>query len=104
MENGGINLGHGPKPPLVMKWFGRAGAEKIPPSSLDLVLSWLLFYLFGSSIVVRSVKSKKDSQNVCLIRVITKLPNSEQSYKGKVKTNKYINRKNQSTTGKLWKS
>ena len=31
------------------------------------------------------------------IRVITKLPNSEQSYKGKVKTRKYINRQNQST-------
>ena len=26
------------------------------------------------------------------------LPNSEQSYKGKVKTDKYINRQNQSTT------
>jgi hypothetical protein len=37
------------------------------------------------------------------IRVITKLPNSEQCYKGKVKTHKYINRQNQSTTGKLWK-
>ena len=36
-----------------------------------------------------------------MIRVITKLPNSEQSYKGKVKTHKYINRQNQSTTGKL---
>ena len=35
------------------------------------------------------------------IRVITKLPNTEQSYKGKVKTHKYINRQNQSTTGKL---
>ena len=35
------------------------------------------------------------------IRVITKLPNSEQSYKGEVKTHKYINRQNQSTTGKL---
>jgi hypothetical protein len=35
--------------------------------------------------------------------VITKLLNSEQSYKGKVKTHKYINRQNQSTTGKLWK-
>jgi hypothetical protein len=35
------------------------------------------------------------------IRVITKLPNSEQSYKGKVKTHKYINRQNQSKTGKL---
>ena len=29
------------------------------------------------------------------IRVITKLPSSEQSYKGKVKTHKYINRQNQ---------
>jgi hypothetical protein len=35
------------------------------------------------------------------IRVITKLPNSEQSYKGKVKTHNYINIQNQSTTGKL---
>jgi hypothetical protein len=33
-----------------------------------------------------------------VIRVITKLPNSEQSYKGKVKTHNYINRQNQSTT------
>jgi hypothetical protein len=38
-----------------------------------------------------------------LIRVITKLPNSEQSYKGKVQTHNYINRQNQSTTGKLLK-
>ena len=37
------------------------------------------------------------------IRVITKLPNSEQSYKGKVKTHNYTNRQNQSTTGKLRK-
>jgi hypothetical protein len=35
------------------------------------------------------------------IRVITKLPNSEQSNKGKVKTHNYINRPNQSTTDKL---
>ena len=37
------------------------------------------------------------------IRVITKLPNSEQSYKRKVKTHNYINRQNQSTTEKLWR-
>ena len=36
-----------------------------------------------------------------LIKEITKLPNSEQSYKGKVKTHNYINRQNQSKTGKL---
>ena len=35
------------------------------------------------------------------IMVITKLPNSEQSSKGKIKTHKYINTQNQSTTGKL---
>ena len=49
--------------------------------------------IFNSIIDVLVVKSK--------IRVITKLPNSEQSYKGKVKTHKYINRQNQSTTEKL---
>ena len=32
------------------------------------------------------------------LKVITKLPNSEQSHKGKVKTHNYINRQNQSTT------
>jgi hypothetical protein len=37
------------------------------------------------------------------IRVITKLPNTEQSSKGKSKTHKSINRQNQSTTGKLGK-
>jgi len=35
------------------------------------------------------------------IRVITKLPNTKQSSKGKVKTHKSINRQNQSTTGKF---
>ena len=30
--------------------------------------------------------------------MITKLPNCEQSYKGNVKPNQYINRQNQSTT------
>jgi hypothetical protein len=36
-----------------------------------------------------------------LFLVITKLPNTEQSSKGKGKTHKSINRENQSTTGKL---
>ena len=36
------------------------------------------------------------------IRVITILPNSEQSYKGKVKTHKYKNRQNQSTIEGCW--
>jgi hypothetical protein len=47
--------------------------------------------------------AKNNSQNNSIqsIKVITKLPNSEQSYKGKVKTHNYINRQNQSTTGKL---
>ena len=37
------------------------------------------------------------------LRVITKLQNTEQSSKGKGKTNKSKNRHNQSTTGKLGK-
>ena len=49
-----------------------------------------------------SVISSREQVNFQWIRVITKLPNSEQSNKGKVKTHKYINRQNQSTTGKLW--
>ena len=44
--------------------------------------------------------AKKETKRTSY-RVITKLPNSEQSYKGKVKTHKYINRQNQSTTEKL---
>jgi hypothetical protein len=47
--------------------------------------------------------SRQQSKPIDNIRVITKLPNSKQSYQGKVKTDKYINRQNQSTTGKLWK-
>jgi hypothetical protein len=38
-----------------------------------------------------------------IIRVIKKLPNTEQSSKGKGKTHKSTNRQNQSTTGKLGK-
>jgi hypothetical protein len=90
-------------------------------TSLSLVLLWQLFYLFCSSIVINtvivtagnfepyflfSIVVRLISGNffsLCPlweIRVITKLPNSEQSYKGKVKTHKYINRQNQSTTRK----
>ena len=55
-----------------------------------------------------NINQKKINLSGCMpliklkrIRVITKLPNSEQSSKVKVKTHKYINRQNQSTTGKL---
>ena len=47
------------------------------------------------------LKTPKDLQLSNKGTVVTKLSNSEQSYKGKVKTHKYINRQNQSTTGKL---
>ena len=47
------------------------------------------------------IKQKKShKKGIGEIRVITTLPNSEQSYKGKVKTHKYTNRQNQSTTRK----
>jgi hypothetical protein len=42
------------------------------------------------------------SREPLYIRVITKLPNSEQSYKGKVKTHKYINGQNQSHLAMNW--
>jgi hypothetical protein len=44
---------------------------------------------------------EKDETNTFSDLIENKLPNSEQSNKGKVKTHKYINRQNQSTTGKL---
>jgi hypothetical protein len=47
--------------------------------------------------------NKKNNQNRS-IGVITKLPYTEQSSKGKGKTHKSTNRQNQSTTGKLGKS
>jgi hypothetical protein len=40
-------------------------------------------------------------KQIRLIRSLKKFMNSEQSYKGKVKIHKCINRQNQSTTGKL---
>jgi hypothetical protein len=56
------------------------------------------------AVVVYIWTTRHDITKILLkIRVITKLPNSEQSYKGKVKTHKFINRQNQSTTGKLRK-
>ena len=61
----------------------------------DIVLKFLTFDTDGQHSTWRY--DKKNDCNLP-IRVITKLPNSEQSYKGKVKTHKYINRKNQSTT------
>ena len=51
---------------------------------------------FTSVLVTRGAVIGGDSEFT-----LTKLPNSEQSYKGKVKTHNYINRQNQSTTGKL---
>ena len=51
--------------------------------------------------LIESVTGYVLHMTVYQIKVITKLPNSEQSYKGKVKTHNYINRQNQSTTGKL---
>jgi hypothetical protein len=53
--------------------------------------------------VIKRENITQNSIYLLLIRVITKLPNSEQSYKGKVKTHNYTNRQNQSITGKLWK-
>jgi hypothetical protein len=53
-----------------------------------------------NTLLQHSLEFSSKLKSVVSIRVITKLPNSEQSYKGKVKTRNYINRQNQSTTGK----
>jgi hypothetical protein len=53
-----------------------------------------------SQLPVVTSKEVLQAKEYLKIRVITKLPNSEQSYKGKVKTHTYI-KTNQSTTEKL---
>ena len=66
-------------------------------SKLEVPMINKKIIIFVNTQVKKMAKFERKQQ----IRVITKLPNSEQSYKGKVKTHKYINRQNQSTTGKL---
>jgi hypothetical protein len=63
-----------------------------------VIFSNIFTTVFQSQTVKQSNAKQCCNMN---IRIITKLPNSEQSYKGKVKTHKYINRQNQSITGKL---
>ena len=59
--------------------------------------------------IIRYVSWLNDFLNILLkvqyYQILDKGNNkiTEQSYKGKVKTHNYINRQNQSTTGKLWK-
>ena len=71
------------------------------------VISWLSVLLVEETEVPgkhhRPAASHCQTLSHKWIKVITKLRNSEQSYKGKVKTHNYINRQNQSTTGKLGK-
>ena len=56
--------------------------------------SYLIFHILTLSVPVESYNAgKRDAHE---IRVIKKLPNTEQSSKGKLKTHKSINRQNQS--------
>jgi len=55
----------------------------------------------GSLQIQATLDRRRSTKTNKTIRVITKLPNSEQSNKGKVKPHKFINTQNQSTTGKL---
>ena len=58
-------------------------------------------YIFVYRFEDMEINSDIRKFSVYQIKVITKLPNSEQSYKRKVQTHNYINRQNQSTTGKI---
>ena len=72
--------------------------EVIPETRRALIIRYLPFYFYMSNMreskLSHASTAKSNKGN-------NKLPNSEQSYKGKVKTHNYINRQNQSTTGKL---
>ena len=76
----------------------------------DKIISWMFtsfilvwFMVLNTTFNNFTVKSWWSVLLVEEIRVIIKLLNSEQSSKGKVKTPKYLNRQNQSTTGKQGK-
>ena len=89
-----------------LKWSGRVSSScsTCGPVVLPLLQTrWYVMNEVRTGLLSRHVKHICGSVVSLSIRVMTKLPNSEQSYKGKVKTDKYINRKNQSTTWKLWK-
>ena len=65
------------------------------------IIKYNVFNKYIINVTTTEINTCKKIFEFGQIRVITKLPNSEQSYKGKVKTHNYINRQNQSTTGKL---
>ena len=69
--------------------------------SIYIFIRIIDFIQFFASYFPILMSFKCPQSSLFYIRVITKLPNSEQSYKGKVKTHNYTNRQNQSTTGKL---
>ena len=89
--------------------------QKLVSSDFFVYLLFLFFEFNMHKVQICKIRSRLDMPSAhvlgcsvlfralyCFqIKVITKLPNSEQSYKGKVKTHNYINRQNQSTTGKL---
>ena len=57
---------------------------------------------FPTEFIKKNLQNQMKNKHV-QIRVITKLPNTEQSFNGKGKTHKSTKRQNQSTTGKLGK-
>jgi hypothetical protein len=75
--------------------------QSLPPTSNAAQFHSLRGYLQCQYWLNKTIRDMDPTEWGWTIRVITKLPNSEQSYKGKVKIDKYINRQNQSTTGKL---
>ena len=88
----------------VISWLSWSNTGVRRENSIDLpyirtVINGLnIHYIDETKVAVVNIKVKNDNY---WIRVITKLPNTEQSSKGKVKTHKSTNRQNQSTTGKL---
>ena len=79
-------------------WTWRGGYGFLFRSEFFFRTTQELEYLFFLS---RKARNFFPEFNIMLYKGNNKI--TEQSYKGKVKTHNYINRQNQSTTGKLWK-
>jgi hypothetical protein len=69
----------------------------------DFAMFYTLYHIFKQESIQGRGTIKGRSVIKVGVMVLEKLPNSEQSSKGKVKTHKHIHRQNQSTTAKLGK-
>ena len=94
------------KTQLLLKYFfGARGVKFLEKRRENVQIIQALRWRFDVWEAIFAVKNDGMSARNSYIqnKGNNKITELEQSYKGKVQTHNYINRQNQSTTGKLWK-